>query len=58
MREELIRQLQERAGLDEKIAETVADVVLNFVRENGPEILRSAGLSEKGLGGLSGILGQ
>lgn len=56
MREQLIQILQERAGLDISAAERAADVVIDFIREKGPEMLRSGEFG--GGGGIGGIFGR
>jgi hypothetical protein len=53
MREELVRLLQEKVGLDQQKAEQAVDVFLQYAREHGPELLKSAG-SQSGLGGIFG----
>ena len=55
MRDELIKLLQERVGLDKQKAEQCVDVMLNYMKEKGPDYLR--GLTE-GKGGLGGMLGR
>jgi hypothetical protein len=55
VRDELVRVLVERAGLDQASAERTADVVVQFAREKGPELARAL-LAEHG--GLGGFLGR
>ena len=55
MRDQLIRELQERVGLDREMAEKAADVALDFIKSRGPqEIQQLLG----GQGGMGGLLGR
>jgi hypothetical protein len=52
IREELMKVLQERAGLDESTARRAAEAVVEYLKEKGPSVL--ADLGGSGLGGLLG----
>jgi hypothetical protein len=54
VRDELVRVLAERAGLDRASAERAADVVVQFAREKGPEFAQALLAERGGLGGLFG----
>ncbi|MBI2955606.1 MAG: hypothetical protein HYY30_14920 [Chloroflexi bacterium] len=54
MREELIKLLQERVGLDRQQAETAADVAIEFIKQRSPEQIRSLIGGEGPLGGIFG----
>jgi nucleoid DNA-binding protein len=53
VREELIRLLMQKAGLDQQKAEQAADVMMQYIKEHGSEVLKSVGG-----GGLGSILGR
>jgi hypothetical protein len=66
MRDELIRIIQEKTGLDESMAGQVADVAIEYVKSKLPAelhpIIDSGASAESGslggiLGGLGGLLG-
>jgi hypothetical protein len=54
MREELIKLLQERVGLDRQKAEQAVDTMLDYAKQHGPEL--TALLAGKG--GLGGLFGR
>jgi hypothetical protein len=60
LRDELIRLLQERAGLDQEQAERAAAVAIDFVRERGPDVARAilGGGENTPFGGLGGLFGR
>jgi hypothetical protein len=55
MRDDLIRVLVEQAGIDETTAERAAEAVIDYLRDNGPEVMRS---EELGWGDIGGVFGR
>jgi hypothetical protein len=56
LKNQLIQQLQQRAGLDQEKATQAANVVAEFVQQHAGELVQMA--TEGGAGGLMGQAGK
>ena len=57
MRDELIKLLQDRVGLDRSKAEQAVDVVMNYLKDLSPDQIKSM-LQGRSLGGLEDLFGR